>query len=221
MPRSRENTKRRNATLCRLGGEYIHNGLPSVEQVFKYCYTHFPSIYKTRVDVLSSIFLSGGNGYNWLDGCIINGSPESHICVARRKAETQNDPDRIAANILFQELIDMPGVDEKLKQSIQRMLDRNKPDDRARPLPDDGKLRVFRLSKHYSNIMNVPVNVNSEWLALTYEAAILLRDRSGIEPDSDPKYIEEDKKWVAFNKEQGIMIVKDLERRFPQLTKRD
>lgn len=61
------------------------------------------------------------------------------------------------------------------------------------------------------------------WLVMAYEAALLLRDRSGV-----PKIKS---KWLSFsqddmlrqekNRQIGAKVVKDLEERFPQLKDND
>src|ERR1700722_16953955 len=72
----------------------------------------------------------------------------------------------------------------------------------TRPLPDDGlPRRFYPVSKDFSDICRVPNDVRPDWLALAYEAATILRDRSTSEGN---------------NATIGNELVKQLERRFPQ-----
>lgn len=64
-------------------------------------------------------------------------------------------------------------------------------------------------------------DVKPEWLSLAYEAARLLRDRSGVPNLPKSRYetlsVSDDLKRQEDNRVLGAKLVADLERRFPQL----
>lgn len=183
------------------GESYIKNGPNSPDRLFAECYKHYPDLYKTRLDIIDQVFFTIGNGYEWLDGAPIYRYSEDYRLITIRQS--------IA---LFKKAL---GHDAKLVKQINSFL--NKKDSPERPLPDDGKQRCFyRVSKH-SLIMNVPDDVRSEWLDVVFEAAILLKDRSG----SDERYSLEDianhqVETNENNKTMGEFIINSLEVRFPE-----
>jgi hypothetical protein len=193
---------------------YIKNGPPSADDVFKDCFIHYPSLFKTRTDVIDQLFFVVG-GYSWLDGAIINTTPEDYIESQRRKERDKTDPNKIKMMALFREILNRESTPEEHKEELRRILHEDD-EPKFRPLPDDGgPRRFYPVSKNYSNITRVPDEVRPDWLAVTYEAAILLRDRSGV-PEGKQDYYTD----VDTQKEHRILgakIVENLERRFPQL----
>jgi hypothetical protein len=207
---------------------YIENDPKSVEQVFADCFAHWPTIYGTRVSVIEHLFFVIGNGYEWLDGAIVSTGPEDYIEAQQRREYRKNnpDPEMIKRNKLFQDLLDKPDTSEEVKKICRDALGLLNEDDIAeregRPVPDDGELIVFYPVCNYSEIMRVPDDVRPDWLALSYEAAILLRDRSGISEHCRTKYpgaIEDNEVRCIENIEIGARIVNELEQRFPQLVR--
>lgn len=205
--------------------DYIKNGVPSIEQLFKDCYTHWPTLYKNRVDIIEHLFFVIGNGYEWLDGAIICDSPDSYLESIKDEEERKKNPrpEDVKRRELFKKIIEDEFTPENKKKELQYFLDE---EDGLityeRPLPDEGEPRVFYpVSKNYSAITQVPDDVRPEWLALAYEAAKLLRDRSGIPDRIRAKYSQEyikDREYTCTsNIKMGYRLVKELEERFPQL----
>lgn len=75
------------------------------------------------------------------------------------------------------------------------------------PLKDNGMNYSFHPLSKYSNIINVPDDVNDDWLKLAYETAILLRDRSNLEDTREN--MQQTK-----NRERSFGIIRDLKHRF-------
>lgn len=194
---------------------FIKNGPPSREQVFNDCYTQYPDTYKTHIDVITRLFFVIGASYKWVDGAIMNCAPEDHLEYKRRKEQAKSDPLKIRTDNLFREIIAGEMASEIEKEKLRKLLLDYEPSGQQRPLPDDGKVKAFYpVSNGYSNITIVPDDVRPEWLAIAYETAILLRDRSGISNSNGGLNKEE---WQASNKEIGARVVNELEKRFPQL----
>lgn len=205
---------------------YIETGPPTVEQVFSDCYNHWPTIYRTRVDVIDHLFFTNGNGYEWLDGAIQCTGPDDYIESQRREEYRRTHPteDEIREKELFSNMLkkhkEKPYLSDDMLAIINDMLDIKSKKERAkeegRPLPDDGTLRNFYpVSQDFAEITRVPDDVRPDWLALSYEAALMLRDRSA--PDNPKNKGQWNEKLGSRNIQVGSRIVKELERRFPQL----
>lgn len=202
---------------------YLRSEPPTVEEIISDCFKYYPRLYRTRADVVNQLYFVIGNGYKWLRGAIVSSSPESRIEEWKRR-EDKTDPDIIKRNKLFQKIIDEPGISDKLKDSARRIIGIYKEDENIqRPLLDPGGPRSFYPVCKYSKVVNVPDNVRPDWLALSFEAATMLRDRSGPAaatddpfPISEERKSEEAKEQVS-NRKIGAKIVDELIQRFPQL----
>jgi len=49
-------------------------GPASVEETLEECFAHYPTLYRTRLNVADHLFCVIGNGYDWLDGAVISTS---------------------------------------------------------------------------------------------------------------------------------------------------
>jgi len=156
--------------------DYKKSGPPSVEQVLHDCYHHWPTIYRTRLDIIDHLFCTIGNGYSWLDGAVYATSPEAHLELSRRR----HDPSGFKP-------LPLDGLPDDLKEkmievnfSFQALADmENGPP--VGPIPETYAVhRFYPISESYSEICLVPDDVRPDWLAFTYEAACTVRDRSGI-----------------------------------------
>lgn len=201
---------------------YIKDGPPGPEEVFKNCFDYYPDLFKYRSDVINQLFFVIGNGYVWCDGAIMSTSPEDYISSAKIKESDFS----IKTNDLFREMIERdkkkPYLGEELVKDLRRILGEDVGDPKERPLPEkEGSRRFYPISKNYSNITKVPSDVRADWLAIAYEAAILLRNRAGVPEGSTASHrgTTLEKEIIEHSKyrELGAKIVEDLERRFPQL----
>jgi hypothetical protein len=184
----------------------------TVANVFAECFDHWPSLYRTRVAVIDSLFFVIGGSYEWLDGSIVCTTPEDYL---ESRARDARRAERLKASIVELEKIGALEQIEILKKRLE-------PDDAESglcPIPDDGKPRSFYpVSRAHSNICCVPDDVKDDWFAVAYEAAKILRDRSKavpIElfgemrgPDADEVKRQEE------NRKLGAELVEELERRF-------
>lgn len=197
--------------------EFQANGPASVQQVFEDSWNHWPTLYPmgNRIAVIDHIFFAIGGGYSWVDGAIMCTTPHDYL-ESRERDERE---------------------DKKLKEALKKaselraLLKKYKLDKGEEPEDDWEDVRekywkmdvfsFYPVSKDYSNICLVPDDVKPEWLALAYEAALLLRDKSGI-PDIKSRWYnktEDDHKRQEDNRALGAEIVAELERRFPHVKK--
>lgn len=163
------------------------------------------NIWNTRNRVLNQLFFVTGSGYRWVDGTLLNGDQEDH------------------------DFSHWDEQDKRLQESISNLREIEKKyglintfdhiDERKKK--DEMELYEFSRISRYSDICNVPDDVRDDWLDLAYEAAILLRDKSDVDlmGHAGTENLEERKLEQLKNKEKGADIVKDLEKRFPQLKK--
>jgi hypothetical protein len=191
--------------------EFKKKGPPTVEESFEYCAKYWSDIYPTRVSYLDHWFFTIGNGYDWLDGSLMNTSPDSYLDSLARREENK-EVFEAAAEV--KKLLKKYGYEEIL----------NEYDDYSDPQSKywtSGVYSFYPVSKDYSDICKVPDDVKPDWLALAYEAALLLRDKSGV-PQVKSRYSsgEDDHARQEENRKIGVQVVSDLERRFPHVLKK-
>ena len=146
-------------------------GPPSPDSVITDCFKHWPTLHRTRLDVLNRLFFTIGNGYAWVRGGVISTSPDDYLARDDRP--------------------------------------RRQPDPPPGPVHDDGgPYDFYPVSPDHSNIFKVPDDVTDAWLAVAYEAAVALRDRSR---NAASRYGVHG----AFNRKHGEAIVTQLCARFP------
>lgn len=51
----------------------------TVEDTMRDCLEHWPTLYRTRADVIDGLLFVIGNGYEWLDGALQCEEPEAHL----------------------------------------------------------------------------------------------------------------------------------------------
>lgn len=205
---------------------YKKRGPMSVEETFRECYEHWPTLNKTRLDVIDHIMFTNGNGYAWLDGAVSNEGPESHLETKRsqpdftkkleskRKEFTEKygaDESKWYRAALLSASEDMGWVHELEKDASRKI---------PRPFPDAGKPHSFYPICHYAKICNIPDDVRPDWLDLCLEAVLALRDRSGLQ-DALLKYNKKTQREYAQrnyeNRLEAVKLLASILERFPQL----
>lgn len=150
----------------------------------------YPSLYKSKSEVLGHLFLAIGNGYEWENGYITNLS----------------NPDRYSVDYYIKKglanLKDFPDVYKKntylmkcFKFNIENV------EFIADSCNYDKPIR-YKISEKYSKIMNIPENVNELWLLECFEFVKWMKhyfamDSFGCKPD---------KVWLR----KQIMIIENL-----------
>ena len=171
---------------------YLKKPLLTPAQAFKTAYHDWPDLFQHRLQVIDHLFFTIGNGHDWLDGVIINTSPEP------RKYEKPSNKLEQFNKIMLRNLKARLAKEEGLgnNKAITDLLKYKEPDYKRIPAPT-GPYNFYPVS-NYSNICRVPDDVNYKWLRLAVEAAQLLKTRS----DS------------ASNKKCGTKILAELKVRF-------
>lgn len=185
-------------------------GLLSSNKLFKKMEKNYPTLFPDRNRILDHLFFTIGNGYNWLDGGLIELNPSDHLENKDQKKEFDEFEDIIRrAKQSGKDARLLLGLPEEEEELDTRQIYEEK-------IWKGDKLPFYPVSKEHSNICCVPDDVQGHWLKLAYEAAILLRDKSGL-PDIESKHNSFPKDYVERqekNREIGALVVSDLERRF-------
>lgn len=206
--------------------KFQETGVGTPEQLFQDCWDHWPTLYPKglRVPVIDHCFFTIGGGYSWFDGALVSTSPYAYIESQKRDAQDDSLKKALAAT---KELTKMLKEKYKLKLESGEDVDEDEyldfDEQRLRMWTQD-VYRFYPACEEYSNVCLVPDDVKPEWLALAYEAALLLRDKSGLpkKPKSrifPSDWTDDDIKRMEDNRILGAKVVADLERRFPQLVR--
>lgn len=179
--------------------QYQVNGVPTSEEAFQDCYKYYPDLFPNRAAVLDHWFFVSGNGYGWLDGSIVDTSPGDRELGP---SEHMKEMSRVIKEI-----------EEQLAE-LGCLIEKDPPGILWEKPP-----YAFYYVSEYSKICNVPDDVKPEWLALAYEAALLLRDHSGVPNVKSKRYNfgKEEVERQEENRKIGADIVRQLERRFPHV----
>lgn len=189
--------------------EFADSKPKSAEQVFTDCFTNWRTLYRTRLDVIGHIFFTIGNGYDWIDGNVVYTNPDSHLEIAEREAWQEKNDEGFMVRA------------RKLEKEATPI----------GPLPDDGEKKAFcPASKNYSLVSIVPDDVTDEWLAIAYEAAKALAERSGCpdnkyrrqcnffmealceEMEKENPGMTKDREWFKKDREPDLIVYSDDDR---------
>lgn len=196
----------------------------SPDELFAKQYRRWRSLYRTRADLLDQLFFTIGNGYAWVGGAIV---PTYYDDGARERAPVvapEGSPKYLSG-----EYFKLPVEQQQVISAAH--YDAEEAALPVGPLPDDGGPRNFYPVCGYSLVACVPDDVRADWLAVAYEAALMLRDRqtprapekaryavrggklrevgSSVDPDEQAR--------CDSNIAHGRRIVAELEARFPHL----
>lgn len=194
----------------------------SPDELFPKLFRRWRTIYRTRVDIIDHLFFVIGNGYSWVDGAIVPNSDEGD--VERPKVVAPPGSPKYLSDEFF-----------KLPHAEQRIITDAHYNAREEalpvgPLPDDGAPRNFYPVCQYSGILCIPDDVRPDWLAVAYEAALMLRDRQIVvgpkkkhglveghvqvlEATVDPHEQARCEANIAY----GKRVVEELEAKYPHL----
>jgi hypothetical protein len=201
--------------------EFKKSGPPSVEQVFKDSWEHWPTLYPDgmRIPVIDHIMYVIGGGYTWVDGAIMCTSPHDWMESRRRDREDETLKKALKASEEVRKMV----RERKLAKGEELDYFDMTEEERKQAYWGQGVYRFYPASKDYSNVCLVPDDVKPEWLELAYEAALLLRDKSGLPKIAksrfNPGSEDDDIKRQEENRKLGAKVVADLERRFPHVKK--
>jgi hypothetical protein len=200
--------------------EFKKNGPGTVEQIMKDSWEHWPTLYPNgkRIPVIEHIFFVIGGGYTWVDGALICTNPHDHLEEVRRDRKDEDLDRALKASEEIRKMV----RERKLAKGEELDYWDYTREEQNELRWGQGVYRFYPASENYSNVCLVPDDVKPEWLELAYEAAILLRDKSGLPkmPKSRFDAIDRDENEVKRqedNRKLGEKVVADLERRFPHV----
>lgn len=123
----------------------------------------WPTLYVDRVQVIEHVWYVIGNGYDWLDGAIVDTSPEDYLEASRMERRHRKDDRAIEALL------------REMKIEPSRL--RGPP-----PKPDaEGRFHFYPAAENYSLVACVPADARPEWIRAAVEAADILRRLSDDE----------------------------------------
>ena len=140
----------------------VYKGPDSPDDLFAKLYLRWKGLYRTRVDVLSHLFFTNGNGYSWLEGAIVptyeDDSPRERV----RTVAPEGSPE-----YLSDEYFKLPSDQQRLiAGAFYDAKDDALP---VGPVADDGEPRNFYPVCGYALIACIPDDVRPDWLAVAYE----------------------------------------------------
>lgn len=205
-PRSRRQAVR---AMVEWVKRYKRDGpLPMREEWIR-AFRWFGSLYRTRFDFLNQVFIVGGNGYDWLDGHVVQHEQRGWLEARRRWYSHRKQMSELDAV--------MRRTDELLREADD-LLGRGLPDlpplpkrpawDRIAPEPDDGAPLVKALLRTTTMLFEVPDDGKQPWVTAAYEYAKAMRARQ--DPALGADVIEKNTKALTD-------LLADLEVRFPYL----
>lgn len=190
-------------------------------------FRRWKTIYRTRVDIIDHLFFVIGNGYSWLDGAMVCTSDDGE--TDEFAWETPKTAPPGSPKYMSDEYFELP-------REQQRVIDDAHYSAREAampigPLPDDGRPRNFYPVCQYSAILCIPDDVRPDWLAVAYEAALMLRDRQiPTAPEKKKRGLVDGKLQVLesavdpheqarcdANIAYGKRVVDELEAKYPHL----
>ena len=200
-----------------------HERTHTVENVFRDCFVNFKTLFRTRRDVINQLFFVNGNGYEWIDGCLVasheSDPPEERKLDRLRQRESQ------AKRLQERFSTDEAKATLKLMQEIEDKIDAEEDAMPIGPISEkqaleERKKGFFRTSCvhpsnfysvcQYARINHIPADVQPDWLEMAYEAAKLLSEEQFCEHCTD--YVNREHPAI------GKKLIAELESRFPQLT---
>lgn len=202
--------------------EFKTKGPAGPQQVFEDSWDHWPTLYPrgNRIAVIGHLFFTIGGGYSWVDGAIMCTSPHDHLESRRREEKDEGLKKALKACEEVRKMV----RERKLASGEEFDYFDLTEEEKDQLRWGQGVYQFYPASEDYSNVCLVPDDVKPEWLELAYEAALLLRDKSGVIKmprsrfDSDRSDIDEVKRQED-NRALGAKVVAELERRFPYVKK--
>lgn len=191
--------------------QYQKKGPLSVEKAFQQDMKHWSDLFhNNRIAWIDHQFFVIGNGADWLDGALIHTSVDSVIesrrsmrAMHRDMKKWQKEYAKINVTLEKHNIEPMEDVRATMKKEREDYW-------------NSGAYQFYPVSEEYSAVTRVPDDVRPDWLQLSYEAALLLRDKSGI-PATSRYNDDHDKKRQENNRKIGAEVVADIESRFPHV----
>ena len=166
----------------------------NLELTIQSMFDEYPSLFKERSDCLNQLFCVIGNGYEWVNGELVDGDDAytdielaelaSHLVNGKAFQHNKMSLRDEAAYYLEQNVLDRLGSVE-LSAEAQAVVDKYKSDHLAQ-YPDDvyhkrerSQRWYFYLAGYctdYAKLFNYPADIKPDWLAGLEECKTMLRE---------------------------------------------
>lgn len=139
---------------------------------------YFPSLYKSRADVLHHLFLVIGNGYEWVDGEL--------VLAYKDPRDTQEPTEHVEEE--FQRRMAWRtemGLNSSMREIWEKHRDEDleeiaqchaRIEDAMQDITFSHPGHEYPVSKKYSKVLNYPENITPEWEAARQQAATIFQD---------------------------------------------
>lgn len=126
------------------------------EDQLQYMADFYPELFPTRKHALNFLFCVIGNGYDWIDGELVDNDSKYEkrykLIEPIKKAEFPNEKNWLNMNKFYNEL--------------------NK--EEGKKLPCKYDFKWYQLSKDFSNLYNYPNDIKDDWKEILEECKTLL-----------------------------------------------
>lgn len=130
----------------------------NAENTIQWMMDFYPDLYPTRKHCLDQLFCAIGNGYEWVNGELID-----------------TDPDEFIHRYSFKEdVVRAKGSNESNWIRLQQMHQMQAQLDPFHRIPDEYRFNWYPISKEFSYILNYPEDITDSWRAALEECKQLL-----------------------------------------------
>lgn len=147
----------------------------------------YPGIHPTRRHIINHLYCVNGNGYEWWEGRLHEGTDEKSAEVA--KMLLNGDPETwIQKYVEDHDRKRFPGLYE-IEERLRTL---------GIPPKEEPKFHIYPICR-YANIMNLPKDIRPDWLAGAEEALHLIETVSSY-----------DEKATRENREKWVPLIREL-----------
>ena len=135
-----------------------------VVDTIRSCISNYPSIFPHRAQVLEHLFFTNGNGYEWVEGELVDSCPVS----PGHSPFWDENPPKDSSSPLMWEI----KVKTAQEQNAKSRVTLSELDQRCQPSDEWVLEKVYPICK-YAKIMNIPEEIKPDWLEAAKEAIAL------------------------------------------------
>ena len=151
----------------------------TVEQTFQGMFDHFPGLFKDRADCCNHLFCTVGNGFEWINGELVD------VCAAPC---IPKNPLKDGRAFQYNKLTLRQEAEYYLRRAAIQKGERYEPDETLNSIPDDQyhwQPRAERwyfykaglpLCRPYAYLFNYPDDIKPDWKAAIEECCEMLLD---------------------------------------------
>lgn len=160
----------------------------NLEETIQSCFDNYPTLYQTREQVLNQLFCVIGNGYEWINGELVNDNDKKPINnLYNGKAKQYNIITKGKYRKMLFDEIKSDKENYKILTDILKEKGKTLEDKFLTPKSDDNELQfkidksIYPLCIEYSKMFNYPNDIKEDWLngiRETYEYIIFHIDEN-------------------------------------------